>query len=409
LFEQNIINIANEFDDKKLTDSERLFKFVLETAWEQNNSLSADEANLIEKLRTKLQISRLVQRIFEVKIGRYPKYKNIIHTRPEIDNVRKVLQQFGLLFCIRDSHNENIDIIPDEIAKCLNQIYGKEMRNFGYRQLITNKNLKNKEYLQGILERGNVVLPALAKLGDLQKLVFDRIKPSNLLCGFSPKDGLDKEVLSLWCGELNLPVAGTKDNLAGRIIEYYDGVKEIKVDTTDTREILFQYFEQLASRDIKDLRKQGIIIKDLECEHNFEQATNYIFEKLLKHKPLIMTGTEHPDGLLSFQNKLIMWDNKSKETPVKLKDHIVQFQRYINKSEKPVGIFIVLAAEFTNDSIDECIKFSLRSDTFMLLLRAADLKQMAVEWRDKHRNDDLSFDLAYFKQNGLFNKTLVKF
>ena len=143
----------------------------------------------------------------------------------------------------------------------------------------------------------------------------------------------------------------------------------------------------------------------MECEHYFEKATNYLFEVLLKNKPLLLTGTEHPDGKLSYNDKYILWDNKSKETPVNLKDHISQFDNYIKQSDKPVSVFIVIGPSFTENSIKECIKYSLMSDTQILLITADELKEVAELWHKNH--PDEIFNLGFFKQNGRFDKSLL--
>lgn len=229
-----------------------------------------------------------------------------------------------------------------------------------------------------------------------------------ILGGYSPNDGLDKTTLSHWCGALSLSVSGTKNELIDRIIEYYDGIKQITVDETDDRVLFYEFYTDLATRNLSELRKQGVISKDIECERKFETATNYLFEKKLKVKPLIMNGTEHPDGMLSFNDKLILWDNKSKETEVNLADHIKQFDRYINNSEKPVSVFMVIAPSFTEDSASECAKYSMSNDTLILLITANELKTLAENWATKHEKDDEAFPLGYFKQNGRFNADLIK-
>ena len=121
-----------------------------------------------------------------------------------------------------------------------------------------------------------------------------------------------------------------------------------------------------------------------------------------------MSGTEHPDGILSFNDKLIMWDNKSKETSVSLLDHIKQFDRYIKTSPKPVSVFMVIAPSFTNDSIKECAKYAMNSDTLILLITAEEIKNLALKWQNNHKNDNESLPLGIFKQNGRFNPILIE-
>lgn len=209
-----------------------------------------------------------------------------------------------------------------------------------------------------------------------------------------------------WCAHIQLPTSGTKPELIDRIIDYYDNIKQISVDESDERQLFYEFYDDLAHRKLKELRKQNVIEKDLECEHKFELATNYLFEKKLNVKPLIMNGTEHADGKLSFNDKLILRDNKSKETDVNLSDHIKQFDRYIKNSEKPVSVFMVIAPSFTQQSASECAKYSMQNDTLILLITASELKDLAEKWQQSGKNEE-AFPLGYFKQSGRFNSDLV--
>ena len=100
-----------------------------------------------------------------------------------------------------------------------------------------------------------------------------------------------------------------------------------------------------------------------------------------------------------------MWDNKSKESPVNLKDHIQQFDRYIKTSDKDVVVFMVIAPEFTPQSVQECVDYSLNNDTQILLITAEELKTVAESWVKKHNGE--IFNLGYFKQNGRFDMKLL--
>ena len=272
--------------------------------------------------------------------------------------------------------------------------------------------ITKKQYLIDVIKKYNenpktaiVDLPINPTISSLQEIILKTIKPSNLLGGFSPRDGLDGSDLSLWCGNLGLSVSGTKATLISRILEYYDKLRKIETSTEDEREKFYNMYHELACRNLVYLRENNLILKDLECEHYFEKATNYLFEIMLKNKPLLLTGTEHPDGKLSYNDKYILWDNKSKETPVNLLDHIGQFDRYIKNSDKPVSVFMVIAPSFTENSVKECVKYSLKNDTQILLITADELKEVAVSWHKSH--PDESFNLGFFKQNGRFDKSLL--
>lgn len=412
-YEQAIIDESNNFDYKNMTKEYALLKFLLDKAWEHENNISVDEINLINEVRQYLNISLREQNVIEAKASRYPTIGNILHTRSDIDTVRKVLQSAGIIFYIKNSDNIPCDIIPEEIAVGLRKYYGIEIRNYGYRQLIQYvTKITKKQYLIDIITKFNenpnaatIDLPSNPTIAQLQELIFKTIKPSNLLGGYSPRDGLDITILSKWCGDLGLNVSGIKATLITRILDYYDKLRKITITSNDDREKYYQVYHELACRDLTFLRKNEIITKDLECEHYFEKATNYLFEVLLKNKPLLLTGTEHPDGKLSYNDKYILWDNKSKETPVNLKDHMLQFDGYIKRSDKAVAVFMVIAPSFTENSVKECIKYSLTNDTQILLITADELKEVAELWHKNH--PDEIFNLGFFKQNGRFDKSLL--
>jgi hypothetical protein len=295
----------------------------------------------------------------------------------------------------------------------LRRYYEIEIRTYGYKQLIQYVNkITKKQYFIDIINKNNdnpntatIDLPSNPTVPQLQEIILKTIKPSNLIGGFSPRDGLEMSELSKWCSTLGINVSGSKQALIDRILDYYDTLRTIEVSSEDIREKYYVVYHELASRSLPFLRENNIIVKDLDCEHYFEKATNYLFEVMLKNKPLMLTGTEHPDGKLSFNDKYILWDNKSKETDVNLQDHITQFDRYIKSSDKAVAVFMVIAPSFTENSVKECVKYSLSNDTLILLITADELKEVAETWHKKH--PDESFNLGFFKQNGRFDKTKV--
>ena len=307
------------------------------------------------------------------------------------------------------------DIIPEEIAVCLRRYYQIEIRNYGYNQLIAYvTKIKKKPYLIDIINKYNesnysakIDLPNNPTIPYLQEVILKNIKPSNLIGGFSPRDGLDISILSEWCANLGLMVSGAKSVLISRILEYYDKLRKIEISSEDEREKYYNVYHELANRNLVYLRENNIISKDLECERYFEKATDYLFEVMLKNKPLLLPGTEHADGKLSFNDRYVLWDNKSKETPVNLKDHILQFDGYIKNSDKPVPVFMVIAPSFTENSVKECVKYALTNDTQILLITADELKDVAENWHKNHPEE--SFNLGFFKQNGRFDKSLLIF
>ena len=414
-YEQAIIDESNNFDYKNMSKDFSLLKFVLDAAWAHEDRISVDEKNLIDKIRKYLNITIREQNMLEAKAARYPTKGNVLHSRSDIDVARRALQSAGILFYIKNADNTPCDIIPEEIVEGLRKYYDIEIRNYGYKKLIEYvTKITKKQYLLDIIDKYNdnpntstIDIPLNPTIPFLQEIILKTIKPSNLIGGFSPRDGLDSVVLSKWCSNLGISVSGKKPELIQRILNYYDKLRKIEISSEDTREAYYRVYHELAGRNLSFLRENNIIVKDLECEHLFEKATDYLFEVMLKNKPLLLTGTEHPDGKLSFNDKYILWDNKSKETPVNLLDHISQFDRYIKSSDKPVSVFMVIGPSFTENSIKECVKYSLSNDTLILLITADELKEVAEQWH-KHHPDE-SFNLGFFKQNGRFDKTKLLF
>ncbi len=412
-YEKSIIDESNNFDMSKMPKDFALFKHMLDAAWAHNDDISVDEKNLLETLRKYLTISNREFHILDAKSGRFPTIGNVLHTYDDIEETRRCLQAKGLIVAIKNSDGVLCDMIPDDIAKEIRRYYSVELRTHGYEKLIEYvlKKMK-KQYLIDIVHKASqhsnkaaIEISNNPTVSELKDVILKSVRPSNLLGGFSPRDGLDLTMLSSWCADLGLNVSGNKNALIERILTYYDSIRKIEVKSEDEREKLIAFYHQLASRDLNTLRVNGIIDKDLQCEHFFEDATNFLFEKMLLNKPLTLTGTEHPDGKLSFKDKYIMWDNKSKESAVNLKDHIQQFERYIKTSDKDVSVFMVIAPAFTPQSVQECVDFSLNNDTQILLITAEELKTVSESWARKHPGE--IFNLGYFKQNGRFDIKLL--
>ena len=411
-WEQSVVDRANEDLFKKLGAKRHnleTLRFVLETAWENNNEISADEKNLIEKLRNRLHIGDTEYRIIEAKIGKFPKAENQLHSRGEIDEVRRKLQSRGILFPIRDDDGTDFDLVPHEIAKVLREILRLEIRRHGYEELVKSKYVRSKSYLVETLKKSGIEADASFTVEELQNTIVERVQATVLIGGVSPRDGLPIETLGKWCSDLRLNVSGTKSERISRIIEFYDNLFEKDEDLTDEREIWYKYLNEFACRDIEFLRRQQLIEKDIEVERKFEEATDFLFEKLLKHKPLSQVGSNHSDGAVSFRDELIFWDNKSKESPVHLKDHIRQFDGYIRSSEKRVFGFLVIAPSFTEESNMLAMQYQVENGTTLTLLTAAELKEVAERWVQKSAKAGSQdpFPLGYLVQQGRFKMELV--
>ena len=415
--EQRLVNQSNETEvsalaagnsPNRLRDYE-IYDFVLRVAWEHEDSKSPDEANLLRKLRSKLRITDLEHRIMEAKLGKFPKANNEMHNRGEIRETRRFLQSLGLLFAIRDSEGTDFDVIPDELVSTIRQALGREIKIPNYAMLLKHKLVRRKNYLQQSLDKACVGWNGSDTAEALVQRVLVSVQPSFLLGGAGPRDGLSNEDLYAWCSELELPVSGTKQERIARIVAYYDSLRQAIEPSRDERAAWYDVYEALAARDCSSLRARRIISKDIEVEHKFEDATSYLFERKLNHGPLKQAGTNHPDGLLSFKDMYLMWDNKSKESDVPLRDHLKQFNDYMEKADKPVPVFLVIAPSFTQDSELLAVQYTATNlGRNIVLITATELKALAEEWSgEQSKRRDEPFPLGLFARAGRFNRALL--
>jgi len=417
--EQDILNESNEKELKDLAggreDSEQyrnlfLYNFVLQTAWSHRDTKSVDEANLLRKLRDKLVITAREHHVLEAKIGKYPKSHNELHTKGDVQDVVRELEQLGLVFTVRNEDGVDFVVVPEEIAGPIKDALKIEMRLPGYVELLQYKAVRSRAFLETALGKDGIPYSTRLTLKGLQERVAETIAPSILLGGHSPKDGLSNEDLYAWCSDLGLPVAGRKDDRIKRIIEHYDQLHVTETELGDPREQWYEYFIELAGRDLQKLRGQHVVEKDNEVDKCFEEATAYLFENKLNHTPLHQTGTEHCDGKVSFRDTYIMWDNKSSGMPVHLKDHIRQFDAYMEQSDKPVPVFLVIAPAFTAESAVLALEYtSQHIGRNIALVQADELKELAELWssEDNKRNSE-PFPLGLFARPGRFDLSCVR-
>ena len=414
-FEQSIVNRSNETELLDLAsgnkDSQRhrdldLYYFVLRVAWENEDAKSPDEVNLLRKLRHRLNITESDHRLLEAKLGKYPKPSNLLHTRAEINQTRRILQGLGLLFAVRQDDEVDLDVIPEELASVLRNILGLELRTESYRQLMEFNLMKRKPHLTEVLSRDGIEFGRYDTIPKLVDRVLSYVPVSKAIASSSPRFGLNSEQLAAWCRQLGISPYGTIEERVGRVIAHFDQLRPRIIAESDERAIWYEFYEQLARRDHETLRAQHVIDKDLEIEAKFEGATDYLFAEKLNHVPLQQRGSNHPDGLLTLQQNYLMWDNKSKESPVSLREHIGQFDGYMNQADKPVPIFLVIGPDFTTESEAEAVRYHAQHfDRNIALITAGELKNLAEEWSseaNRHRED--SFPLGLLAASGRFKR-----
>ena len=415
-FERMVVDKSNELDLVDLgcasDDSPRfanlkLFEFVLGVAWESADDKSPDEVHLLRKLRDRLGITESDNQLMEARLGKFPKPGNSLHTREEIDEARRFLQGLGLLFAIRRDAATYVDVIPQELAETIRKVVGSRLRTDAYRLMMNEAPVRRKAHLQDVLEKNGVEYGRYDTLATLTDLVVRYVPAERALFSSSPRYGLGRAQLAAWCQKLGESGRGSMDEMADSIVAHFDRRRPPAPEGGDERAAWYELYDELARRQYDELRSQGVIAKDLEIESKFEEATNYLFAEKLKHTPLRQRGSNHPDGLLSLGPNYLMWDNKSKETPVNLRDHIRQFDAYMDQADKPVPIFLVIGPDFTEESEYEATRYRAEHiDRVLTLITAAELKALAEEWAhpdNRHREEP--FPLGLLGTNGRYQRS----
>lgn len=401
-YEQNLVEKSKSDDVFDFSDEEALsiYLTVLEVALE-DDVVSQDEFALLEKLRSKLKLSRLEHRLLEARLGMFPRKGNELHTADDISNGLKELQHRGLLFYCNKADEGPIIVLPDEIAPGVKEALGFEMREEAQRLL--HKVLKSSQLSSALESLGLTKSGSKADKSD--RLISAGCKPSEIL------NALRSSELGEICAKLEgVTKSGTFEERKDRIIDYYASLtfKE-REDSEDPRAIYYQYLEEFAARDNKNLYERELIKRDRDMESGFEEGTRYLFEKKLGCQLLEFDGSDHADGGVEFKNgDILLWDNKGKESEYTFpQSHLRQFKRYIRNSVNRVGVFLVIVPEIGNGCKTQAarLKYESNTDSDVAIISATDLKYVAENWRKFSGQDE--FDIEVFNITGILDRQLL--
>ncbi len=411
-FEKDLVKQSKSLDflDQKKHDADRwqsyeTYRVVLEAAWKNDNTISPDEAHLLEVLRKHLNISLEEHWLISALLKRFPKEKCALHTPDEVNEARKELQREGVLWNYHDETGRKIDVIPLEIATIIRrEIANQELQRTNFRRLLHHDsillpNLRTILQTRGMDRYGN-------KEELIERIVRSDINPSEVL------GDLDRAKLVEMCGYVGLRISGTKPELIERLIDFYDDLTFEERVTRDGREDWYNNYELLALRSYAELRAKKLIVKDLEIEHQFEDATQFLFQKKLKVECDCSRKDSRADGRIPLENNLcILWDCKSVEGAVNLQDHLEgQFDGYLRK-ERESGMeplsFLVIAPSFTLQSIKLAHQYKARTNWDIALVTAEGLKHLADRWVATQPNK--TFPIRLLNRTEVLDKERAEF
>jgi len=339
--------------------------------------------------------------LLESRIGRFPQKNNKLHTHQQVSRSLINLQSRGLILRFRE--DTSYYIIPKDIARILRYEMGGELRNEVYETLLNDLSVSQ---LRAILQQLDFNVSGV-KETLIKRIIEHNILPSTALKVFSSKDLSD--ILRVLEGT---KISGTKKEKIQNIIDYYEMLATpTSSDPMDERARLYDFYEELASRDYKTLRINKIIDKDVDIDNYFEEATRYIFERKLGMTLIEMEGTRHADGKVQFNKQnVILWDNKSTEEPyVFPENHFNQFLRYIRSEKMRVTLFLVIVYDYTKEAVAQAQKLKAFSeeDTDVALIKATDLMYVADQWKNYSDQKHPEFNLQVFNMTGELTRNLL--
>lgn len=391
-------NYLNSFIPK---DIRRIYTVVLDEAWKKDESLNEHEINILEALRRELDLTKRDHYLLESCIGRFPQKNNILHTHLQINKSLNNLQARGLILRFRD--DTSYYIIPTDIARVLRYEMGGELRKEVYETLLNDLSVNQLRMVLQQLE---------FNVSGVKEALVERIINHNILPSTALKVFGTKELTNILRKLEGVRISGTKKEQIQNIIDYYETLSSpITSDPTDERSRLFDFYEELASRDYKSLRVNKVIDKDIEVDNYFEEATRYIFERKFGVNVLEMEGTRHADGKLQFSNQeVVLWDNKSTEEPYNFpENHFSQFLRYIRSEKMRVTLFLVIVQDYTKEAVAQAQKLKAFSeeDTDVALIKAEDLKYVANQWQNFSNQKQPVFNLQVFNMTGELTRSIL--
>ena len=382
-------------------ETRRIYSAVLDEAWKKDESLNEHEINILNVLRRELDLSKREHYLLESRIGRFPQKGNKLHTHQQISRSLINLQTRGLILRFRD--DTSYYIIPKDIARFLRYEMGGELRNEVYETLLNDLNLIQLREILNHLDFNT---------SGIKEEVVDRIIAHNILPSTALKVFSSKELSDILRKLKGAKISGTKKEKIQNIIDYYEMLSTpTSSDPTDERARLYDFYEELASRNYKTLRINKVIEKDVNVDNYFEEATRYIFQKKLGLNLMDMDGTRHADGKVQFNRKeVILWDNKSTEEPYTFpENHFKHFLRYIRSEKMRVNLFLVIVYDYTKEAVAQAQKLKAFSgeDTDVALIKSSDLIYVAEQWKDFSDQKNPEFNLQVFNMTGELTRNLL--
>lgn len=407
-YEREIIKKANKLVLKNLSPDILAYRQMLKITSEEN--LSGKEVNtLICHMKEYYGVNDEDDRVIRANLGIYPTTEKFqTHTKAQIEKARQALQKAGLVFSIRKSDGVIYDIIPEEIAAGIKKYFGMEVKASAYEKIIKYMLAEyKKQYFIDTLTAFGIEVPQKPNSANLSLLAKTKLKPSDLMGGNKQFEGLSRKALTDWCEELGLNRTGSKQALIEKLLDYYDRSVEGEYKS-DYRVRFYNHYESIASLNAEIFQTGELSGISIGADGIFSETTNYIFEILLSLKPDRLLSKANITGKITSGDKAYLYAAVASEAPVNLAEHIASLSAVVDgEGRERVAAVIVVADDFTDDSVKECVMYYAKTDVQICLIKASELKELADKWTAK--GEQTPFPIKYLRQNGRFDRKGCEF
>ncbi len=228
----------------------------------------------------------------------------------------------------------------------------------------------------------NESLPKLNKqLKDQFELQDEFILNANFLLNYNIKprdilDLIDKDDLSKFIKNNGIKQRG-------------DDILNILENYKDAENLFLENYENIAYRDLNQLKDNGIIIKESELGLKFEELTKIIFKKLgfnidEKLKKTVNTSKDQIDILINLSNDevIIIECKTSKEKGYNkfssVSRQLKSYQKLVEANNLRIIKTLLVAPEFSDDFITDC---EMDMEMNLSLLKASSLTKIFDEFK----------------------------
>lgn len=353
-------------------------------------------------------------------IDRFPKVRRSDRPEHALDTIEKglwSLQEQAIVYEVNTDKTSELVGIPEEYIDYVRDWLYYEMSEENYlRMLETLEPFDRQSLLVDVRDQYGIE----SKTGGRndrrrESIVEGGVFPSELLRYALTKDEL-KEIVDRYGLDAHKQKT---DEMISAIIDYFEQSQKSFEDDDPAVELYLGAYEDIADGTVQQVPPQ---LQDLVDADNpgdkldvlFEDATAEIFSEVFNLDGTNLLGQQAngvvADGEIEQDGKWLLWDNKRRAREFKLSSTArSKIKSYIDtKAEQhEVEWFLIIAPKFSENAETHAEQLEMQVGHDIRLVRAADFKQLAEQWREEYADDGHELPLSIFFGSGMFDPDMA--